>query len=104
MIYWREQRVTSEDTLTTTFAESPDGKEVSLIGFEAGKISDSSRITVTIDGSRLEQKFHGSNGQGKEFQGTRKLVLAPDGKSMSAVFEANRFGEGVAWTEVWDRF
>ena len=74
------------------------------IGFSNGKVSESSRISVVINGNRLEQRFRGTNGQGKEFQGTRKLLLAHDGKSMSAVFEANRFGELVAWTEVWKRF
>jgi len=105
IIYWREQRITSEDILLSNCAEiGIGGQESVLFGFDDGRVSNNSRISIVIDGKRLEQKFRGTTNLGKTFQGIRKLLLADDGKSMSAVFEANRFGELVAWTEVWDRF
>ena len=102
---WSEQRISSDGTFFSSFAEvDPSGNEAKLIDFRNGRVNDDGRSTVAVTANGLEYKFRGSDGPGKEFSGTRKLVLAPGGKTMVAEFEANRYGELVAWTEVWERY
>lgn len=102
---WSEQRISSDGTFFSSFAEVDlSGNEAKLIDFRNGRVNDDGRSTVAVTTKGLEYKFRGSHGPGKEFSGTRKLVFAPGGKTMVAEFEANRYGELVAWTEVWERY
>lgn len=105
LLHWAEQRISSDGTFFSNFAEvDPSGNEAKLIDFRNGRVNDTGRSTITVTAKGLELKLRGSHGPGKEFSGTRKLVLAPGGNSMVAEFEANRYGELVAWTEVWERY
>jgi len=104
-IVWSEQRIAADGKTFSNFASigSP-GEEAPLVEFLDGASNRDSRIALTVKGASLEQRFRGSHGPGKEFRGLRRLRISADGKSLTAEFEANRYGVNVSWTEVWDRF
>jgi hypothetical protein len=97
---WSEQRITSDDQLISHFAVfDTHGEEASLSWYVDGELTTDTVASVRWEGEQLVFRFRGSN-----FEGSRKMTLAKGGGRLEAEFRADRFGEPVAWTEVWKRF
>jgi hypothetical protein len=101
---WMEQRATADGQMVANHAiVRAWGKEVALDHFREGKLERGSFLTLHFEDQVLVQRFRGSFGPGKDYDGTRRMKVRAGGKRMEATVVADRFGEKLTWKEVWER-